>query len=31
MLAVFNVVGGGETIPMIALLFHKSYNSIKTG
>ena len=29
MLAVFNVVGGDETIPMIARLFHKSYNSIK--
>ena len=29
MLAVFNVVEGGETIPMIARLFHKSYNSIK--
>ena len=29
MLAVFNAVGGGKTIPMIARLFHKSYNSIK--
>ena len=29
MLAVFNVIEGGETIPMIARLFHKSYNSIK--
>ena len=29
MLAVFNVVEGGETIPTIARLFHKSYNSIK--
>ena len=29
MLAVFNVVERGETIPMIARLFHKSYNSIK--
>ena len=29
MLAVFNVVEGDETIPMIARLFHKSYNSIK--
>ena len=29
MLAVFNAVDGGETIPMIARLFHKSYNSIK--
>ena len=29
MLAVFNVVEEGETIPMIARLFHKSYNSIK--
>ena len=29
MLAVFNVVEGGQTIPMIARLFRKSYNSIK--
>ena len=29
MLAVFNVVEEGKTIPMIARLFHKSYNSIK--
>ena len=29
MLAVFNVIEEGETIPTIARLFHKSYNSIK--
>ena len=29
MLAVFNVVEGDEAIPIIARLFHKSYNSIK--
>ena len=29
MLAVFNVVEGGETIPTIARLFHKSYNPVK--
>ena len=28
-LAVFNVVEGGETISMIARLFHKSYNPVK--
>ena len=27
--AVFNVIEEGETIPTIARLFHKSYNSIK--
>ena len=29
MLAVLNVIEEGETIPTIARLFHKSYNSIK--